>query len=80
MERSRLRDIQRRHSVCEIAFELSRFKSALVGEVFALVAEAVDDFGEVVVEFAGGVEVRDDFSVLVVGGVEALEGLLALSG
>lgn len=52
----------------------------MVGEVFALVAEAPNDFGEVVVEFAAGIEVVDDFFVSDIAIFEALEGLFSLEG
>ena len=62
-----LGDVEGGDGVGEVAFELCGFDSSLVGEVFAVVPEPADHFGEVVVELAAGVEVVDDFFVFRVG-------------
>lgn len=56
---------------------MGSFDAALVGKVLALVFEAGDDVGEIVVEFAASIEIGDDFFVFEVGILQALEGLFS---
>ena len=75
-----LLDGEASHGVSDILLPLGGLDAPLVGEAFAVVAVAVDDVGEVVVELAAGVQVRDDLLVFQVGGFEALQRLFALAG
>ena len=75
-----LLDGEARHRVGDVLLPLRGLDAALVGKLLAVVRVAVDDGGEVVVELAARVQVRDDFFVFLVGGFEALQGLFAVSG
>lgn len=73
-----MRDIERGHRIRKIILQRSCFDASLVFEMATLVAEAGDDFREVVVEFPGLVDAVDDFLVGDVGVCEALEGAFAV--
>lgn len=75
-----LGEIQSRHRIRKVGFDLTGFHPTLISEVSALFLEAVDDRSEIVVELSSCFQVGHDFLISRIRVLQPLKRLLPFSG
>ena len=80
LQRPRLRDIQRRHSIHKLPLQPPRLNPPLIRKLPTLIPKTGHDLRKIIIELTPRVEVANDFFVLDISGFKALEGLFALFG